>query len=133
SFARRFHVPNKNTPSIAPLEMEAIESPASRTGPHGSNPNEPSTTPQTSVIQRERRSDLAALSLPSPLPAPPRSIMLEDASEFNEPLAFDIATAKIDASTIPASPRGISRTINSGKIRSGSPAGTENIGCWAQT
>ena len=35
------------------------------------------------------------------------SIMLDDASEFNEPLAFDIAIAKIEASTIPASPTGI--------------------------
>ena len=37
----------------------------------------------------------------------PMSIMLDDASEFNEPLALDIAIAKIEASTIPASPTGI--------------------------
>jgi hypothetical protein len=34
-------------------------------------------------------------------------MMLEDASEFNEPLAFDIAIAKMEASTMPASPTGI--------------------------
>jgi hypothetical protein len=33
-------------------------------------------------------------------------MMLDDASEFNEPLAFDIAIAKIDASTSPTRPTG---------------------------
>ena len=44
--------------------------------------------------------------------------MLDAASEFSEPLALDIATAMIDASSNPASPTGISRTRYSGKIRS---------------
>ena len=33
--------------------------------------------------------------------------MLEEASEFNEPLAFDIAIAKIEASTSPVRPTGM--------------------------
>jgi hypothetical protein len=33
-------------------------------------------------------------------------MMLDDASEFNEPLAFDIAIAKIEAKTSPVRPAG---------------------------
>ena len=39
-------------------------------------------------------------------------MMLEEAREFNEPLAFDIATAKMEARTRPANPLGISWTTN---------------------
>jgi hypothetical protein len=34
-------------------------------------------------------------------------MMLEEASEFNEPLAFDIAIAKMEARTMPVSPTGV--------------------------
>ena len=33
SFARRFHVPSKNTPSIAPYVIDVIVRPATNTGP----------------------------------------------------------------------------------------------------
>ena len=56
--------------------------------------------------------------------------MLDAAKEFSDPLAFDIATAIIEASSIPASPTGISRTRNSGRMRSvRSPTASNGLCC----
>ena len=88
-----------------PNGIEATVSPASSSGPHFISPKMISTPPHTSVIPREsRRNRFGSVSCPRNLA---KSITLEAASEFSEPLAFDIATATIDASNSPASPGGI--------------------------
>ncbi len=116
AFARLFHMPSKKTPSIAPYVIEVIVNPATSTGPQCTSPRLPSTIPQMSVIHRERFSNSPGdRSTPARAPAP-KSMMLDEASEFNDPLALDMATAKIAASTSPAIPGGISVTINVGKI-----------------
>jgi hypothetical protein len=49
--------------------------------------------------------------------------MLLELSELTAALRFDIAAARIAATISPATPCGISVTMNAGKIRSGLPGG----------
>src|SRR5208337_1893735 len=125
-FARASKVPSKNNPSELPNGREATVNPASSTGPHFTNPRTINTAPHTSVILRENFKKLPG-SAECPRSAA-KSMTLEAASEFSEPLALDIATARIDASSSPASPVGISRIRNNGKMRSvRSPAASSGV------
>jgi hypothetical protein len=114
AFARRSIVPSKNIPNKLPKGNDATVNPVSSNDPHGRNPNAINTAPQTSVILRESCKNFAG-SLRCPA-ASGKSRMLEAASEFSEPLAFDIATAMIDANISPARPTGISRAKKIGRI-----------------
>src|SRR5450631_3900284 len=128
AFARRSRVPNKNKPNKLPSGKAATVNPASNNGPHFTNPNPIKTKPQKSVICRERRKKSAG-SAPRPA-SREKSKMLEAAKEFKDPLAFDIATATIEASNNQAKPTGISRTKNKGKIRSvRSPPANSGVCC----
>src|ERR1700690_1239978 len=93
SLARLFHVPSRNTPSIPPYVIDAIVSPATSTGPQRTSPTSPSTSPQASVLLGDRRSQYSSLESRESGGRPggktrERARMLEDASEFSEPLAF---------------------------------------------
>ena len=110
---------SKKSPSKLPSVIAAMVSPASSIGPHPSVPSAASTIPQSSVIQRDRRRKRAGSWSSA---EPPRrlwkSITLEAASEFSEPLALDIATAKIAAISRPRTPGGMAVTMKSGKTES---------------
>src|SRR5271165_3955690 len=136
AWARRSMVPSKNNPSRLPSGNAATVNPVSSSGPHFMNPKASSTPPQSRVASRDARRRLAELSAPVAAGDPPRrekSRTLEAASEFSEPLALDIATATMEASSNPAKPTGISRTRNSGKIRSVRSPGASNGQCCAKT
>src|SRR5882762_10193314 len=110
----------RKSPSKLPSVIEAIVNPASSIGPHCSVPSATRTTPQTRVIHRERRRKPAE-SLPPGIEPPRNSLKsttLDAARELSEPLALDIATAKIEATTKPRKPEGIAVTIKSGKTQS---------------
>src|SRR5271166_3134440 len=127
-FDRESNVPRKNNPSRLPNVNEAMVSPASSTGPQFTNPRKISTMPHTSVIRRDNFMNFSG-SRVCPRNAA-KSITLLAAREFSEPLAFDMATARMAASSNPASPVGISRTRNSGRIRSvDSPAASKGWCC----
>src|SRR5258708_2181526 len=111
---------SRKSPSKLPKVTEAMVNPASSMGPHSSVPSTTRTTPQNNVIQRENRRK--RLGLPPPGIDGPRnsgkSARLEAARELGEPLALDMATAKIAAMTKPRNPGGIAVTIKSGKTQS---------------
>ena len=86
------------------------------------------TSPQSSVMRRERRRTEWAPSS-SLLQSAGKSRTLEAASEFSEPLALDMATARMAASSRPASPTGISRTRKSGRMLSGRAPGARSGVC----
>src|SRR5260370_38947693 len=114
-FARRSIVPSKNNPSKLPKGKDATVKPVSSNEPQGTNPKAINTTPHTSVIRRDSCKNFAG-SCRCPAAAE-KSNMLDAAREFSEPLAFDMATAMIEASSNPAKPGGISRTRNQGRLR----------------
>src|SRR5215472_4184049 len=116
AFARGSNVPSKNRPSRLPKGSAATVSPASRRWPQGSNPKPISTAPHTRVMRRERCRNVEVSLLSSRKPA--KSTTLDAASELSEPLALDMATARIEARRTPVRPLGISRTRNIGRMLS---------------
>src|SRR5579872_6476938 len=112
--------------------------PATRTGPQGMRPRAPRRSPQIKVAQRERwrRPAWDEAELESGMEAAgPRNLlkstMLEEARELSEPLALDMATARMAASTKPERPTGMYWTMNSGKMRSGSAViAGDTAACW---
>src|SRR6266849_800265 len=129
--ARGSRVPSRKRPSRLPKGSEATVSPVSSSGPHFTRPKPMSTRPQRRVMRRERRRNRAGSGLRPRKREKSRT--LEAASEFNEPLALDMATATIEASIRPASPTGISRTRKRGRIRSLSSPTTISGECCANT
>src|SRR6266851_7573471 len=90
---------SRKSPSKLPKVIEAIVNPASSMGPHSSVPSTTRRTPQNNVIQRERRRKRSGW--PPPGIDGPRnsrkSTTLDAARELSEPLALDMATAKINS------------------------------------
>src|SRR5712671_4581727 len=115
AFALRSRVPNRKSPSKLPEGNEITVKPASRSGPHFIRPKAIKTNPQVRVM---RRDNFKKLLESSDFPhSREKSRTLEAAREFSEPLALDMATAMMEASSRPASPGGISRARNSGRTR----------------
>src|SRR5205807_4856438 len=93
--ARLSNVPNRKRPSRLPNGNETTVSPASSSGPHETRLNPINTAPQTSVMRRDKRRNCSGLVC-RPLSREKSRTVLA-ASEFSEPLTFDIATARIEA------------------------------------
>src|SRR3977135_4689741 len=99
----------QKSPSKLPSVIEAIVNPASSIGPHRSVPSTARTTPQTSVIHRERRRKPAE-SLPPGIEPPRNSLKsttLDAARELSETLALDMGTARMGAMTKPRKHEGL--------------------------
>src|SRR5208282_1624194 len=102
----RSSVPRRKRPRRLPKGSEATVSPVSRSGPHFTKPKHIRMRPQTSVIRRERRRNFTeSVERPHNLE---KSRTLLAARELREPLAFDMATATMEARSRPARPVGIS-------------------------
>src|SRR6202158_5414590 len=127
AFALRSSVPRRKSPSKLPKGSETTVKPVSSSGPHFFKPKAIKTKPQARVMRRDSfKKLLESGDFPH---SREKSRTLEAAREFSEPLALDIATAMMEASNRPASPGGISRTRNSGRMRSvRSPGASQGAG-----
>src|SRR5579859_286802 len=122
------NVPRKKSPRRLPKGIDATLRPVSRKGPHVFIPKASSTAPHASVTRREsRRNSLGFVWRPL---RREKSRTVLAVSELSEPLALDMATARIEASRIPARPVGISRTRKIGRMASGfCPAASSGVCC----